>query len=132
MSNANTNNSDLSFDENMDETLESISDTESIGSIGSIDSIDSIAAPIYEEFDKLIEQCNQINNTINSSFEALQNIYKRVENRNCIFVEYNGEIVDFDVLLEQLHTEALQHIELTGETNFAQKLLEVLKTIKFL
>ncbi len=124
MSNANIDNSELSFD--MDETLESISDTESI------ESVDSIAAPIYEEFNKLIEQCNQINNTINNSFEALQNIYKRVENRNCIFVEYNGEIVDFDVLLEQLHTDALQHIELTGETNFAQKLLEVLKTIKFL
>ena len=124
MSDANTNNETIDdFDENMDETLESISDTESI---------DSIAEPIYEEFNKLIEHCNFLNKTINNAFESLENIYKRVENRNCIFVEYNGEMVDFDVLLEQLHTEALQHIELTGETNFAQKLLEVLKTIKFL
>ena len=86
---------------------------------------------IFDEIDQLIQTCEQLHSHIHNSFETLQGIQDLIESRNNINITYNGELCDFDKLLEKLHGEALENISANGSNNFGGKLLKVLDVCEF-
>ena len=86
---------------------------------------------ICNEIGQLINQCHQLHNYIDNSFETLHNIKYLINTHTNINVLYNGSILDFDELLENLHKEALENIKGGIKNYFGQKLLDTLNTINF-
>ena len=92
---------------------------------------DSEDSSICNEIGQLINQCHQLHNYIDNSFETLQNIKYLINTRTNINILYNGSILDFNELLENLHNEALENIKGGIKNYFGQKLLDTLNTISF-
>jgi hypothetical protein len=86
---------------------------------------------ICDEIDQLIQTCEQLHSHIHNSFETLEGIQNMIESRNNITITYNGELCDFDEVLEKLHGEALENISVNGSNNFGEKLLKVLDVCEF-
>ena len=84
---------------------------------------------IYEEIGQLIDQCHQLHDSIDNSFNALNRIKNLLS--ATIYISYNGSKMDFNELLELCHTESLENIKKTGKTNFGEKLLEALDIAVF-
>ncbi len=84
---------------------------------------------VCDEIGRLIEHCEQLHQHIHTSFETLNSIQTLLDAR--IKITYNNESCDFDDILERLHVEALDCIVSTGQTNFGENLLEVLRTCEF-
>ena len=91
---------------------------------------DSEDSSICNEIGQLINQCHQLHNYIDNSFETLHNMQYLITDTN-INVLYNGSIFDFNELLENLHNEALEDIKGGTKNYFGQKLLDTLNTISF-
>ncbi len=81
---------------------------------------------VCEEIGKLIENCEQLEKDIHSSFDTLNNIQSLVKNHNSIIVTYNDWTGNFDELLELFHDEALTNIKNGKVSNFGQELLKML------
>lgn len=81
------------------------------------------------DLDELINSCHRIHETINTADTALSSICSTLlKYQNQINVTYNGQTTDFMILLDELHSSAMQYIKETGHNNFSSLLLDVLNT----
>jgi hypothetical protein len=86
---------------------------------------------VCEEIGQLIERCEDLNNHIHNSFQTLETIHSIIKNNNNIMVTHNDLTVDFDDLLESLHSETIHNIKNDNTNNFGQKLLDIVNNSYF-
>jgi len=103
-----------------------MSDAESISDVSSFGDIS-----VCEEIGHLIERCQELQEHVHNSYEALQNIHSLVANQNNINVTHNEWTGDFEELLEVFHKEALTNISEGRSADFGEKLLKMLDEAYF-
>lgn len=81
---------------------------------------------VCQEIGELIEKCEELQDCIHNSFEALNTIQSMMENHQSITVTYNEWSGDFEELLELFHNDALTNIKNGNPSNFGQELLKML------
>lgn len=86
---------------------------------------------ICQEIGQLIEQCEELQECINNSFETLKSIHSLVKSHNNINITYNEWSGDFEGLLEVFHEEALKNINEGQPADFGIKLLKMLDVAEF-
>ncbi len=91
----------------------------------SISSSDSDIS-VCNDIEQLIQQCEQLHEHINNSFNLLQNLSEMLETNNNITILNNGILINLSELLESLHMKALNDIKENKNNNFGYELLNYL------
>lgn len=96
-------------------------------------SFDNIS--ICDEIGQLIERCEELQDRIHNSFETLNNINELILNRQSyqnIMVSYNNHVVDFEEVLKEIHSKAIENIKELNSTSFGELILKELDNMVFL
>jgi hypothetical protein len=109
-----------------DSDMDIISDTDSILSSAS-------DLSIYHEFDKIIAEVHNIQQTCEEAHDRITNLSNIVSTlqQDTLYIHYQDTVCHFDNVLEEFHQKALLTIQHTGENTFGSLLLNILDSAEF-
>jgi hypothetical protein len=86
---------------------------------------------ICDQIDNLIERCEQLHIHIHNSFDTIHTIKELVDTNLNINIVIDDKEKDLDIILEELHENAILKIKETGHSNFGEELLNIINNCDF-
>ena len=93
------------------------------------DTSDTVSDELQQDLQEALTQCQSIERIHYNIIESLNHIRDNIA--DTIYIVYDEQERDFDTVLNELHQEALQHVETTGHHPFGPMLLAILAKAEF-
>lgn len=96
-----------------------------------VDSDNEETENLLDELFQLAQLTEQMCQQHQEALFIMNRIKEQIDQKDKLYVtetDENQNKRDLDTILEELHTNALQHIEQTGTSNFSESLLTMLST----
>jgi len=96
-----------------------------------VDSDDEATDNLLDELFQLSQLTEQMCQQHQEALFIMNRIKEQLDQKDKLYVTETGENPtkrDLDTVLEELHTNAMQHIDQTGTSNFSESLLTMLST----
>ena len=97
-----------------------------------VDSDDEATDDLLDELFQLSQLTEQMCQQHQEALFIMNRIKEQMEQKDKLYVTGENQTKrDLDTALEELHTNAMQHIDQTGTSNFSESLLTMLSTCTF-
>jgi hypothetical protein len=97
-----------------------------------VDSDDEATDDLLDELFQLAQLTEQMCQQHQEALFIMNRIKEQLDQKDKLYVTgENHTKRDLDTALEELHTNAMQHIDQTGTSNFSESLLTMLSTCTF-